>query len=595
MQDHSDLNKLAEAVAAAAALTEAVFLGAGTALEAPIESLARMTAKSELVLADLAGETLGRSLEALSRAASLVDRMGKPSPDEAARFHHLDALATGLAVRIGKMTSSLDQVDPLAINARIVSAGIRAQAADFSTFADDIARTLTMTRDSLREFATELRAVRGHIAAARAGQSAFHTRREADAASIPARLGETIDAIARQHARAAAASAAVRQSSHAIRDRIRDAIMALQIGDITRQRLEHARDGLILLTRTLTGPDSVSPGPSDDAAPRRALTGLICRLLGSQIVDAAAEFERDVALMVASLSGLCSEARGLRGLATAASGAAGRGAGERDTGERDAGRPGGGTVIADLEARTGEALALFQGFGAARAEAMDIMAAVGGAAASLCGHLRDVQSREADIRIMGLNTTFRCARIGPEGRPLSLIAQQLRTYADGFAKEAGALIHEVEMISQLTRALSDDGGADAAPAIAEVVQAMTGAIATLRQMGLTLGAALGDLDGESERVVAFVDETASRLAGHRSIALAMHQAVDALTLLAQEAGYGPEDQAGVGAVGVTTQAERLLGQIAAAYTMVNERVVHDRFLGRAAAPLPSPDLEELLF
>jgi prefoldin subunit 5 len=573
MPDMSDPRTLAEAVAAAAGLTEAVFLGAGRALESPIESLNRMTATSERVLADLAGGPLGHSLAALSRAAAVIGRMGQSPPDEAARFLRLDALATELGARIGKLTRSLNALDPLAINARVVAAGIRASGVDFSTFADDIARTLRMTRASLQALQGELRSLGAQIASARAGQSALHERREAAAASVPARLKQTIEALARQNDRAAAASGGVRRSIDAIHGRLHDAVMALQIGDITRQRLEHVHHGLILLTQALAAP-AMSQAPPDGAA----LTVLLCRLLAAQIADTAARFERDVALVATSVDGLRREAHGLHDLAVATSGGA----------ERS-----GGTVIADLEAHTGAALSLFQDFGAARAAAMDIAAAVGAAADGLCGHLRDVQSLEADIRIMGLNTTFRCARIGVEGRPLSLIAQQLRTYADGFAKEAGALIREVELMAQLTRALNAGGEADAAGAIADVVEAMRGAMATLRTVGLSVDAAVRDLGGESDRVVAAIEETTRRLAENAAIATAMRQVQDALAALAPGGALLP--------AAMPPGAEDVLDRLAAAYTMDDERLVHDRVLG-PAAPRPAPraapaaaDIDDMLF
>jgi hypothetical protein len=284
-----------------------------------------MAVTSEHVIDDLAGGSLTEALAALSRAAGLIGRMGHATPDETAEFGRLDALATELAARIGKMIRSLGGVDPLAINARVVAAGIRSSSVDFSTFADDIARTLGRTRSSLHAFQTELRTVAGRIAAARSLQTAFQERRAMAASSLPARLRQTVDALASQHQRAAAASSGVRRSIDGIQARVGEAVIALQIGDITRQRLEHVQRGLILLSGTLDGPDA--PEAPADAA---ALTATMCHLLCAQVADAAADFDRDVARVVASVDGLRSEAEALRDLAIATSGATAQGGGVAD-------------------------------------------------------------------------------------------------------------------------------------------------------------------------------------------------------------------------------------------------------------------------
>ena len=280
--------------------------------------------------------------------------------------------------------------------------------------------------------------MRQHVATAQTGQQTFDLRQHEAATSITERLSATVKSIAQQHERAARASQEVRLGSARVHQRICDAILALQIGDITRQRLEHA--------------DVASPWPPklrcSEADAQRLFATLAHRLQSAQLVDAAQYFDRDVRQVIESLNKLADEARALRTLGDAAYGATGRS---------------GGSFIAQLEGQISEALALFESFETAQAEVADVTATVSDATAGLCGHLRTVQSLEADIRIMGLNTTFKCARIGREGLALSVIAQELRDFANGFAKEAGALMREVEAVagisSVLTRGTAEDQGA----------------------------------------------------------------------------------------------------------------------------------------
>ncbi len=148
------------------------------------------------------------------------------------------------------MHASVKTVAPLSTSAKIATAAIRTSTVDFSAFADEIARTLDMTRSSLDRFAAELLPVHDRVVAARATQLTFEQRQDEAARSIPPRLLATVASIHVQHRHAARASSAVRARSEGARLEICNAIMALQIGDITRQRLEHTDYALGLIGET---------------------------------------------------------------------------------------------------------------------------------------------------------------------------------------------------------------------------------------------------------------------------------------------------------------------------------------------------------
>jgi len=64
---------------------------------------------------------------------------------------------------------------------------------------------------------------------------------------------------------------------------------------------------------------------------------------------------------------------------------------------------------------------------------------------------------EADIRIMGLNTTLECGRLGVPGRPLSAIAQELRDCGSRTASHAAAAL--TDWAVKLTPCVKPDDGA----------------------------------------------------------------------------------------------------------------------------------------
>jgi hypothetical protein len=571
------------AIRAASALTETTFLQVGKTLEASIEILARLTESFDTLLTELKSEHLRQALQSLAQAAARVAELGRTQPGESAGFDRLQRLAEAITRRILKMHGSVKTVASLSISSKIATTDIRTSTIDFSTFADQIARTLDMTRSSLDSFAAELLPVHERVVAARATQLTFEKRQDEAARSIPPRLLATVASIHQQHRHAARASAAVRGRSDGARQQICNAIMALQIGDITRQRLEHTDCALGLISGSQEAPLEMRQheAGSDvglDADERYAFRTTTCRLLSAQLLDAAQAFDRDVRQVIASLNSLAAEARALRNLGSAAYGSSDRG---HDT------------FIAELEAQVAEALQLLAAFGTAQAEASGVAESVSNATEGLCGHLATVQSLEADIRIMSLNTTLKCSRAGREGLALSLIAQELRSYANEFAREAGALMGEVENITEIAGSLSRGRDAGAAPVVAEVMRAMQDSLATLRQEGQTLGDALANLERDSDRVVALLVETVGNLANHDEIGQALRQAATALAAISAQQTFPPAD--------LSPRVEQMLNLMASNYTMAIERRVHDEALGRpdqasgGPATVVNAELEDVLF
>lgn len=549
-------------IRSATALTENTFLTVGQTLETSIGLLSRLTESFGTVLGELKSDTLGHALDALGRAAAQVAELGKSQVGESARFERLEKVADAIGARIVQMNHSVKAVDSLAINSKIAAAGIRGAGSDFTTFADEIGRTLQMTRGSLDSFGAELQSVRRYVAAANASQAASELRQTEAVRSVPARIMATVDAIPRHHQRAAQAGSAVQDRSARTGQRIQSAIMALQIGDITRQRLEHADSAL--------GAAQHQPALSDDE--RRVLAAATCQLQAAQLADAAGDFESCVAEIALSLNSMAAEARALRDLGGSAYGAS-------ETGRE--------TFIGALEQQVNEALDLFDRFGAAQAEAGTIGTTVAEATESLCGHLRKVQSLEDDIRIMGLNTTFKCARIGDEGRALNVIAQELRAYANTFEKEADALMAEVEQLGTITASLTSQARQDATALAADVTQALRASLATFHRMGEVLGDALAALDRDSARVEALLVETAANLSKPDGIGQALRRAANDLGGLSGEAEMA-----------LPPSVEHVLAEMARSYTMARERDVHRRVLGQVAeapADVPAQAVDEMLF
>jgi methyl-accepting chemotaxis protein len=347
--------------------------------------------------------------------------------------------------------------------------------------------------------------------------------------------------------------------------------MSLQIGDATRQRIEHTEEAASLFLEILA---SGGDWRGLDDSERQELVATGCKLQAMLLDDAAVEFDRDVATVLTSLQELASDAREIVRLGSSALGATDRR---------------GNSFLLELESDVSAARGLLEGFKTSDTSANDMMASVLDAATRLTTHIGTIQSLEADIRIMGFNTTLKCARLGDVGRGLSVIAHELRAHSHRTAVEAEAITGDVDAIIGAAKALGGRDQAQRAEDIAAIVMAMSDSITQLKAAGDNMASALHSLMADGDTVASLLDETVTRMAGHKEIGAALRAA---------SAGFEKLSAALPPAGGSESEARtRMLAQLAKSYTMAREREVHALITGTAPASGTSAphSVDDMLF
>lgn len=564
-----ELEDIAAAVRSASTLTEGRFLELGKRLESAIAILERLTTIFAQLSAELEGEELGATTGSLNEAAQRVAALTGARRGEREALGRLMALTATIDRHLAAIRQSVKTIAVLATNAKIAAAGLGSAGADFVNFSTEIGRSLGSAQANLDAFGGELAGVDKHLGASSAGEAEFDQRHTEALRSIPQRLAAGVTAIAAQRQKAAQAAAAVGTRSQHVQQRVGEAVIALQIGDITRQRLEHVDEAIGFLGAVARG-EGEWHGLSEQQ--RQRLVVECCALQAAQLADSAEQFEREIRRILAALGDLAADARAILGLGT----------------EAYAGKSKRGIFLHELEADVSGARELLDGFSAARRNADRTVALVSDAAGKLVSHINTVRSLEADIRIMGLNTSLKCGRMGDLGRPLSVIAQELRTYANQTAAEAGAIMTAIEQVVAGAAALSGGERERREGDIAEVGQMLMGAVARLAAAGQTFEAALATLEHDSDTVAGLLDDTSKGITLHEEIGRALRDAMERLRALAAGHVDGTED-AGAAAT-------RLMAMIAARYTMAREREIHERaghgavtMAPKAAAPAAAED------
>jgi hypothetical protein len=514
MLAHADIESVAKGLGAASALTEGKFFEIGEKLESSIGTLKTLNETFARLHQELDSENVRQAATDIRGAASRVIDFAAAHSTEKDAVARIGEVATGIRNGASTIAAAVKGADLLTISARIAAANLGDAAGDFSEFADEIARTLKLAQGTLDRFRDELSETVRHLADARAGQAALDRDQSASMQSIPTRLSRSIDAIAEASRKATEAAAAVQEKSRQVSQRIANAVAALQIGDKTRQRIEHAEFALARLREILAVQGEWAALESDR---REELASLICRLQAAQMANAAADFEREVRQTTAALSELGGAARDIQRL------------GDATFGGGDEAR--GGFLLA-LKDDVNHAHLLLEAFGTARTGIDGIITAVSQSGASLFQHIGTVRSLEADIRIMGLNATLRCGRLGQRGRALSVVAQELRVYAGQIHAEAGTVMAGLEQVVAGAETLAKRGGGEGGEEIAAIDRSMVEAVRRLGAGGESLANALAALQRDSSSVASLLDDAVQRMSVREEIGRALTRAEGDLAKLA---------------------------------------------------------------
>lgn len=197
--------------------------------------------------------------------------------------------------------------------AKITASSLGSGGADFLTYIGEIGQALKIAETNLQHFRDDLFQVGSHLRAASASEAESDSRQAATLAVIPRQLSESVELIATRRQAAATAAGSVSVRSQHVRDGIARVISALQVGDATRQRMEHVQEAAELLAHILIGAaaatDAAEPWAAFSDQERRCLAADGCALQTAQLLDAADEFSRELDSVHTVVAELSADAR----------------------------------------------------------------------------------------------------------------------------------------------------------------------------------------------------------------------------------------------------------------------------------------------
>ncbi|UWM74674.1 chemotaxis protein [Rhizobium sp. WSM4643] len=394
------------------------FLEGGTVLLSVMDVLNRLLSSLENVTTALDNkEASDTGADLRATVASLT---ALPITEEGRQQALVSLAHTGRELRkhVADMQETMRYLRTFAVTVKITGAGI----AEFAGFAQEILERIYSGTDEVNRFAAHLDSLDKEVKLA-ASFGASVSKGYAD--TVPAVAGALRDDAAKiaEHRKDLGVIAReVGAIARAVQSKVASTLSALQIGDITRQRIEHVQATFSLLEDFFAGED----GAKLDAGARRRLQNVIHHLTAAQMSDMCANFQRDSENVVKTIASFDHDMREILRLRDQMSGESG-GAG--------------GNFMRALESSVSAAHEIVKQVDAASRQADHVSQSTIGTAAKLSEAIGNIRAVKTDIHYMALNTNLRCSRLGEEGRSINVVTAELRIFAGKLDDSADAIVN----------------------------------------------------------------------------------------------------------------------------------------------------------
>ncbi|WP_206427927.1 chemotaxis protein [Rhizobium sp. CIAT894] len=542
------------------------FLEGGTVLLSVMDVLNRLLNSLEGVTAALDN---GESSDTGADLRATVESLTALPVIEENRQQALVSLAqTGRELRkyVSDMQETMRYLRTFAVTVKITGAGLP----EFAGFAQEILERIYSGTDEVNRFATHLDSLDKEVKLA-ASFGASVSKGYADTVpAVAAALRDDAAKIAQHRKNLGVVAREVGAIARGVQSKAASTLSALQIGDITRQRIEHVQATLSLLEEFFAGED----GAKLDAGARKRLQNVIHHLTAAQMSDMCANFQRDSENVVTTIASFDHDMREILKLRDRMSG---------ESGEA------GGNFMRALESSVSAAHEIVQQVDTASRQADQVSQSTSGTAAKLSESIANIRAVKTDIHYMALNTNLRCSRLGEEGRSINVVTAELRIFAGKLDESADAIVTGLPALEAAAGCVAPatDVGAGG------LGESLTSAVGNIRSAANMMENELKVLAENGREVATKISLLIGKLDFQRDLGEVFARCADLL-----------ESAAGTEVADISDLAEAIAPldrKIFKAYTMVQERNIHrDIFPANDdSAPAPvetaKPENDEDLF
>ncbi len=562
-QDVAPVSGLVERMETARVRLEERFLEGGAALLSVLDVLNRLIGSLDQITGSLDEETAARTMAELQQTVGRLSELSGIETARQAGFVDISGAERNLRPHVADMQETMRYLRTFAVTAKITGAGI----ADFAGFAEEILERIQTGTRQVNEFGDKLKSLGSGLGSVMERGTATIQRYEATIPGIVTGLSTGGAEISAQQKVLVERAARVRQIAAGIQGKLASVLSAMQIGDITRQRIEHCQSTLTLLEGYME-----TEAGALTAHDRANLSSIITNLVALQLSQSIDDFDRDTMKIVETVASFRSDLA------------------EIDSLRRMMIEGGGDNAMRRLEGNVGVAREAVREIEAVSIEAGALTRSTGTTVRELINGVGLLQLVRTDIHYMALNTNLRCGKIGEHGKALNVVTAELRNFAARLDETAENVLVELKTLETASGKLNigheEDGEALLDDRLARAMQ-------SIRDVGDRMDSEMDALSEQSGVAIDQMENSLSRLDFKAELGEVLRSCADEISMVEAEEPSASLEPA----------LADLAGRIGKLYTMVSERELHAAVLGTAppvetavvAAVMSDDDIDDALF
>lgn len=545
--EYFERSSLDTMLSAAHSQVESRFLDGGAVLLSIMDVINKLIGSLDRLTNTLDEKTTSETVGGIMNTAAQLGGLPALEGRRQKNFATLAEATGSMHSHVADMQETMRYLRTFAITVKITGAGI----AEFSGFAEEILERIHSGTAEVNKFATQLKVLDTQLQRARGFAATIVAEYGETVPRIVADLNTDAGKIALHHKRLASLAQDVSKLARGVQTKIATVLSALQVGDITRQRIEHVQSSFLLFEELVENDAELN----SDAKER--LKNVLYHMNAAQLTEMVTDFQRESRNVVKNMSSFVDDTRQILTL--------------RDAMTRESEGGAQNNFLKALENSVEAACSLVGRVKDASREADDVAASTTGTAQDLLAGIAVIRAIKTDIHYMALNTNLRCSRLGEEGKPINVVTGELRVFASKLEGSADTVVAQLNTLEGASRTLAadDKGGSDT------IDRPLAHALSTIRDAGNTMEANLAELAREGQEVFNQVSQSIRKLDFESELG-------DVLTQCASElAAMAGSDIADIS--DLEDKAAELGQKIYRTYTMMQERNVHQAYLPATAS------------
>jgi uncharacterized protein YukE len=534
---------------------EAVFAAVGGNLGTTHTIFADLNSGLATLSQELSGAKIEGACTAFQEIAARLSELADKLPAEAALLGELGDHAAQASSLLKQLVKHIEMVTVIARSSKIEAASLDGDRDDFLSFTRDASELAIAVQRSIVACAKDQEKLSDAVIAALAEQLDFEKHYRSRLLSVSAELGLASSEIKSRQAKSCELAQASRLGTGRISDAVGNAIVSLQAGDSTRQRLEHICAGL----RSAAAAPAAAV-PAIDAAERAAAAPLVELLQAVQLDDAVSGFAMDSGQIKRFLSTVSLDSTQI-----AREGQLLYGGGNQDA----------TSFPAMMKQRLAQATVLISACGRAMQAVDGSIHVLEQMLAKFRTAISALDDTIIDITLIGMNAALKAAHLGAKGRAFVVIANELQLTAERIATGAKLLEPVLDQVGQSANRLKSLRAASESVDVADLETLIMQALHEIELGNDRLGQLMNHLTHESL-------EFQCEIAGAHNKLSALDQKFATLPAVARRL------QAANRIAPLSSAEARTLGprfdSLYQCYTMDAERDLHRRFCAERNLP-----------